>query len=134
MKKITCKKLKLDVNGNRKYLYNFIDTEQDNREENNKQFSVIGTRTTKKGIFSQVEPARMSDWISEFGFSLYFPCSYELERVQKKIDNCNHKNGCRQYCIDIQQHNCSNLREHSKLMKELSYYKEFLHLNITQED
>lgn len=36
----------------------------------------------------------------------------ELERIQKKIDKCNHYNGCRNKCTPEQQKNCWLLQQH----------------------
>ena len=36
----------------------------------------------------------------------------ELERIQKRIDKCNHKNGCRNKCSPEQQKNCWLLQQH----------------------
>ncbi len=55
----TVKKLKYDVNGNRRYQYNFIDA---NGIKQNEKFSWFG-RKTKNGISTQLAPFQIIDWL-----------------------------------------------------------------------
>lgn len=128
MKKITCNKAKMDINGNKTYLYNFIDTESiSTQKELNSKFKYFG-RLTNKGIKSQYEPNHMKDFLNRFGVWLNMDIGRNLGKAQKNIDRCNNKSGCNSCCGSSRQEQCSLLKNHSQLMSELSYIKEFLDL------
>ena len=134
MKKITVKRNCLDVNGNSKFLYNFIDTESElDQKELNKKFSSFG-RMTKKGINSQLEPFQVNELIHRVGAWNNMPVGIALGKAQKEIDICNNRNGCSSCCSAARQGTCEKLAKHTALMSELSYVNEFLSLDITEEE
>ena len=134
MKKITVKRNGINTNGNKKYLYNFIDTDKTTPTEQvqiNNKFGLFGRRTTK-GISNQLEPLYMKEWLSRFGTHLSMDCSIELSKAQKDIDRCNNKKGCNSFCSIHNQNTCNILKRHAILMDELSYVQEWLKLDIEE--
>lgn len=132
MKKIVMVKNGLDINGNRKYLYDFVDSENlDNQYEINKKFNYFG-RLTKKGISNQYNIKEMSEWLNSFDVWLNMTVGIELDKAQKSINKCNQKNGCDKYCSVQNINTCQLVKLHNKLINELSYIQEFLKLDIVE--
>ena len=134
MKKITVKRNGKDVNGNSKYLYNFIDTDKTTPTEQkqiNYKFGYFGRRTTK-GISTQTSPNLMKEWLTSFAIWTNMEVGVNLGKAQKEIDRCNCKSGCNRYCSATRQSECGKLQKHSMLMDELSYIQDFLKLDIEE--
>lgn len=133
MLKITMKKGKLDVNGNSTYIYNFIDTESNlTQNEINKKFNYFG-RVTKNGVKNQYDKNIMIDFLHEYAIWLKMNVGLELGKAQKAIDKCNKKSGCNKFCNNRTQENCYLLKNHNKLVSELSYIRGFLELENIEE-
>lgn len=121
--KINVKKGNLDINGNRKYIYNFIGGH--NGENLNHEFKLYG-RVTKNGLFSQIEPIVLNKSLKSFGKWLELPVGQDMGKAQKAIDKCNNKNGCNVYCSISNQKECRLLKEHSQCIDRLAIVQEFL--------
>lgn len=110
----------LDVNGNKKFLYNFML----DGENVNHLFKAIG-RSTKKGINSQYFPTDVENFLSQFGFWNNLETGDKLGKAQKNIDRCNCKKGCRFYCNSDRQGQCEKILTHSQLMSDVLKIQEF---------
>ena len=118
---ITVKFNGLDVNGNKKYLYNFYK----DGENVNEYFRGIG-RKTKNGISSFTYPTDMEKYIKDsfFGFT-HLKIGDDLGKAQKRIDKCNSKKGCNYYCDPESRRCCTLLQAHSELIEKLDLIDSF---------
>lgn len=124
--KIIVLKGNLDINGNRKYTYNFIDSNSINQ---NYEFGLYG-RKTEKGLSSQIEPTILKKSLLEFGKWLNLQVGVDMGKAQKAIDKCNSKSGCNSCCGIARQKECTLLKEHNSCVERLTIVQEFLEKDV----
>ena len=100
-----------DVNGNKKYLYNF----KKDGIDYSKEFNFFG-RITKNGISSQFSPERILESCRQFGLITEFKVGKELNKAQKDIDKCNNRSGCNHMCHQSQIRDCRLVNHHSQMV------------------
>ena len=125
--KITMVKGKMDINGNRRFIYNFI---KDGISYND-EFKIIG-RKTKNGLNSQTYPSTLEKYLRDFGAWNKLQVGDDLSKVQKAINRCNKKEGCKKYCSNASMDCCDLLKTRSECMSRLTVVQEFLKLDIEE--
>lgn len=132
MARITVKRNGNDVNGNTKYLYNFIFVDGDGERNFNDQFKILG-RVTKNGVHSTTSPSELEELMNDhFGFIHKLPCNTDLGKAQKVIDKCNKMEGCSKTCNQSRIDTCWKVQNHRKLISLSCDVNEFKFVEIEE--
>ena len=125
--KITMVKGKMDINGNRRFVYNFIK----DGINYNSEFKIIG-RSTKRGLNSQTYPSTLEEYLRQLGSWEKLTVGDDLGKAQKSIDKCNKKEGCKKYCSNASMESCDLLNIRNECMNRLTVVQEFLKLDVEE--